>query len=93
MKKDKSIKLTLLTVSTVLWALAALISAFSNSILSLYLSNRFNLDVRNTVSVGVVGGTDGPAVIFLSGNTHFFTALFAVLAILGAFYLVIAKRH
>jgi len=66
MKKDKSIKLTLLTVSTVLWALAALISAFSNSILSLYLSNRFNLDVRNTVSVGVVGGADGPTVIFLS---------------------------
>ena len=93
MKKDKSIKLTLLTVSTVLWALAALISAFSNSILSLYLSNRFNLDVRNTVSVGVVGGADGPTVIFLSDNTHFFTALFAVLAILGSFYLVIAKRY
>lgn len=79
---------------TVICALVAVISVFLTYILPLYLSHKFINDVTNSVSVGIIGGADGPTVVYLakSSSTPWFTIVFAVLAILGVIYLLLAKN-
>jgi Na+-transporting methylmalonyl-CoA/oxaloacetate decarboxylase beta subunit len=91
MKKQVSIIITTLTV---ICALAALVSAFSGPLLSLYLSNKFSIDTKDASSIGIIGGADGPTAIFVSGhnNSQWFTAVFALLTILGVIYLLKTKH-
>lgn len=91
MKKGKTTKI--ITILTIVCALIALISAFSDSLLALYLSYKFNMDTRDASSVGIIGGADGPTAIYVSGqiSSHWFTIIFALLTILGIIYLVITK--
>ena len=91
MKKQISIIITALTV---ICALIALVSAFSGPLLSLYLSNKFNIDTKDASSIGIIGGADGPTAIFVSehNNSHWFTAVFALLTILGVIYLLKTKH-
>ncbi len=86
---------------TAICALIALVSAFSDRLLLLYLSLRFKTDINNlnvnikeASSIGIIGGADGPTSIFLSGkpDTLWITFVSAALAILGIIYLCIAKR-
>ena len=90
MKKEKSLIVRVVTVFTIICALVTFISAFSSSLLSLYLSYRFNINTRDASSIGIIGGADGPTAIFISGKSSFqlFTAL---LTILGGIYLVVIK--
>lgn len=91
MKKEKSTKM--ITIFTVICALVAFISLFFSSLLPLYLSYKFKIDIRNAGSIGIIGGADGPTTIYVSGqsSSHLFTAIFALLTILGFIYLVIIK--
>lgn len=91
MKKEKSIKM--ITIFTVICALVAFIRLFSSYLLPLYLSHKFNIDTRNAGSTGIIGGADGPTAIYVSGqsSSHLFTAIFALLTILGFIYLVVIK--
>lgn len=91
MKKEKSIKM--ITIFTVICALVAFISLFFSSLLPLYLSYKFKIDIRNAGSIGIIGGADGPTAIYVSGqsSSHLFTAIFALLTILGFIYLVVIK--
>ncbi|WP_273479147.1 sodium ion-translocating decarboxylase subunit beta [Acetivibrio straminisolvens] len=91
MKKEKSTKM--ITIFTVICALVAFISLFFNSLLPLYLSYKFKIDIRNAGSIGIIGGADGPTAIYVSGqsSSHLFTAIFALLTILGFIYLVVIK--
>ncbi|HHX24314.1 MAG: sodium ion-translocating decarboxylase subunit beta [Tepidanaerobacteraceae bacterium] len=93
MNKVKSTKI--ITIFTVISALAAFISAFFSSLLPLYLSYKLNIDTRNASSIGIIGGADGPTAIFVSArsSSHLFTIIFVSLTILGVIYLVIAKNH
>lgn len=93
MKKAKSIKVKVIAIFTVLCALIALISAFFNFLLPLYLSYKFNIDTRGAGSIGIIGGADGPTAIFVSGqiSPHWFTTAFVLLTLLGIMYLVVAK--
>ncbi|AUS96763.1 hypothetical protein CDQ84_05715 [Clostridium thermosuccinogenes] len=79
---------------TVICALVAVISVFLTYILPLYLSHKFINDVTNSVSVGIIGGADGPTAVYLAERTSspWFTIVFAVLAILGVIYLLLAKN-
>jgi len=91
MKKEKSTKM--ITIFTVICALVAFISLFFSSLLPLYLSYKFKIDIRNAGSIGIIGGADGPTTIYVSGqsSSHLFTAIFALLTILGFIYLVVIK--
>lgn len=93
MKKEKPVKIKLITVLTILCGLIAFVSVFSRSLLSLYLTYKFNIDTRNASSIGIIGGADGPTSVFLSGEISFnwFTAIFVLLTIMGAIYLIISK--
>lgn len=79
---------------TVLCALIALAGAFSGPLLSLYLSNKFNVNTKDASSIGIIGGADGPTAVFVSGhvNSHWFTVIFAMLTILGIVYLLRTKH-
>ncbi|MEN2776854.1 sodium ion-translocating decarboxylase subunit beta [Acetivibrio clariflavus] len=91
MKKEKSTKM--ITIFTVICALVAFISLFFNSLLPLYLSYKFKIDTRDAGSIGIIGGADGPTAIYVSGqsSSHLFSAIFALLTILGFIYLVVIK--
>jgi len=94
LKKRKSVKVKVITVLTVLCALIALISALPSTLLSLFLSYKFNIDTRDAASIGIIGEADGPTVVFVSGqfSSGLFAVIFAMLTVLGIIYLVIAKR-
>ncbi|TZE80683.1 sodium ion-translocating decarboxylase subunit beta [Calorimonas adulescens] len=91
MKKEKIMKA--IAILTILCGLFTFISVLSSYLLPLYLSYKFNIDTRNAGSIGIIGGADGPTAIYVSGqfSSHLFTAIFALLTILGIIYLVIAK--
>ncbi|MGI6776462.1 MAG: sodium ion-translocating decarboxylase subunit beta [Acetivibrionales bacterium] len=92
MKNKRLIKA--ITILTIICALIAVISAFSFYLLPLYLSYKLSRDISGVSSVGIIGGADGPTVIYLSGQIsfHWFTVVFATLAILGVIYLIFAKK-
>jgi len=86
-----------IAVLTIACALIAIASALFNYLLPVYLSYKFNLvkeNIKNASSIGIIGGADGPTVVFVAGQSHahLITIIFAVLAILGIIYLFIEKR-
>lgn len=92
MKKNKLNKI--ITILTITCGFIAFISTFSSSLLSLYLSYKFNKDIRNESSIGIIGGADGPTAIYLSRQAyaHLIPVIFGGLAILGIIYLLITKN-
>lgn len=80
-------------VFTVICGIISLVSAFFKPLLTLYLANKSNIDIKNAASVGIIGGADGPTAIFISdqGKSSWFTVVFALLTILGAVYLFFEK--
>jgi len=93
--KKKSIRV--ITVFTVVCALVAIASALFNSLLPLYLAYKFNVgmgNIKNASSIGIIGGSDGPTAIFISGqsNPYLITIIFAFLAVVGVVFLIANKR-
>lgn len=83
----------IITILTVLCGLFTFISISFPCLLQLYLSYKFNMDTKNASSIGIIGGADGPTAIYLSSqlSSRFFTAVFALLTILGIIYLFVVK--
>ena len=64
MKREKSLKVKVVIILTVLCALITFISAFPSLLVSLfYLFNKTNIDIRDASSIGSIGGADGPTAI------------------------------
>lgn len=80
---------------TIVCALITIASIFFSFILPLYFSYKFNRDIKNASSIGIIGGADGPTAIYLSGggSSNLITVIFASLTFLGVVYLVIAKKR
>lgn len=93
MKKGKSKKV--ISILTVICALITLVCIFSDSLLKLYLSFRFKRNLMNAGSVGIIGGADGPTAVFVAGklSLHWFTAIFALLTVLGIAYLIVTGKR
>jgi len=83
----------LIFIFTVICGAAALINAAYYYLLPIYLSYKFNADLRGASSIGIIGGADGPTSIFVaSSQSPNITAIFALLAVAGVIYLINAKR-
>lgn len=80
-------------ILTVLCGLVTLVSTFSIYLLPVYLTHKNNIDAGNTASIGIIGTSDGPTAVFISGKISYrlFIAAFAILTVLGAVYLVFNK--
>jgi Na+-transporting methylmalonyl-CoA/oxaloacetate decarboxylase beta subunit len=92
MKKRKFTKI--IVIFTITCALIDIIITFFNSLLPLYLLYKFNRNIRNAGAIGIIGGADGPAGIFLSGKTSvpIVTIILTALTILGVICLIIVKK-
>ena len=72
---------------------ATALSGVYNYLLPLYLSYKFNMDLRGASSIGIIGGADGPTSIYVSSSLFpNITAIFALLAAAGIIYLFFDKR-
>lgn len=91
MKKEKKVKV--ITILTVLCGIFTFISVFSSYLAKLFLFYKYNINVKDAGSVGIIGGADGPTAVFLSGRLpfQFFTAVFGVLTIFGVIYIFNVK--
>lgn len=85
MKKSKKI-IILLTIIT---SLIALISANYNYLLQKYISYKFNINLKEAASIGIIGGADGPTSIFIASKPHSnaITIISTFLSIIGFVYL------
>jgi len=95
MKREKSIKVKVISIFTVLCALIVLINVSLSLLLPFYLSYKYNIDTRDAHSVEIIGSADGLTSVFVSGHSslHWYTAVFALLTVLGIIYLVNNKRN
>lgn len=83
-----------ITVLTIITALIALVSASFSYILRMYVSHRFNIDTNSAASIGIIGGSDGPTAIFVSGmpSSSSITIVFGLLSIIGIAYLISMRK-
>ena len=93
MKKKKLNRV--ITALTIICALITLFSVFFESLLKLYFSYKFNSDIKDASSVGIIGGSDGPTEIFLGSQsiTIWVPIIFAILTVLGVVYLIVDRRR
>ncbi|NLL00828.1 MAG: sodium ion-translocating decarboxylase subunit beta [Clostridiales bacterium] len=77
---------TLITIITVSWEF----------IMRMYIQNKFQIRIdKNSVSsIGIIGGSDGPTAIFISGNQYLgiIKYIFGLLSFIGIVYLVITSK-
>lgn len=84
----------IITVLTIISAIIALVSASFSFILRMYLSYRFNIDSNSAASIGIIGGSDGPTSIFVTGtsSSSYITIIFGLLSMVGFVYLISMRK-
>lgn len=83
----------LITIFTILCLIATIANMSFRYFYPLYLSYKFNLDIKGASSIGIIGSADGPTSILISNAISLnYTAIFAFLSIIGMTYLIIAKK-
>ena len=82
------------TFITIISGIITLVSIAFNFLMPLYILHKFKVEINNSSAIGIIGGADGPTVIFLSGQTspHLITIVFALLTMAGIGYLIYIKR-
>ena len=92
MKKQKLTKL--ITIGTVITSIVTIINLGFKHLLPLYMSSKLIIEKGRSNSIGIIGGADGPTVIFLSGqfSSNFTIIVFALLSIAGIIYLIFNKK-
>jgi Na+-transporting methylmalonyl-CoA/oxaloacetate decarboxylase beta subunit len=73
------------TILTVITALITVVSAAYEFLLPTFISKTLHPGLGKTVSIGIIGGADGPTAIYLTGQPPFrmITAVFALLTAAG----------
>jgi len=91
MKKKKN---KVIIIVTIICGLATMINVAYIYLLPLLLSFLFQKDLSDAVTIGIIGGADGPTAIYVACpyNLHLITVILALITILGIAYLIIAKR-
>jgi Na+-transporting methylmalonyl-CoA/oxaloacetate decarboxylase beta subunit len=83
------------TIFTIMAITITLITVVLHYGISLYLSYKFKINTANASSIGIIGGSDGPTAIFLTGtlDLKLTSAIFAVVSLIGVLYLIFIKRQ
>jgi len=95
LKDKKPVINTIVAVLTVLCGLVAIISILVRLVLPLYILRKSSINIKDAGSIGIIGGADGPTVIFLAGGAFwsFVSIIFALAALAGIIWLIAAKRR
>jgi Na+-transporting methylmalonyl-CoA/oxaloacetate decarboxylase beta subunit len=81
-------KTKVVTTLTVIAAIITIISATYEFLLPMVLSVVLNFDTKDAVSVGIIGGADGPTAIYITGGApqRLITTVFALITVAGIIY-------
>ncbi len=87
------LKRKLILIVTVLSAVIFLIHTVINVLLHLYLKNKFDMDLSDASSIGIIGGADGPVSILVA-NAQFsrLLGLLPLIAVAGGMYLYLTRK-
>jgi Na+-transporting methylmalonyl-CoA/oxaloacetate decarboxylase beta subunit len=90
-------KRKVIIVVTIISALILLYNLAFDKILLLYLANKYNIstDLSDAVSIGIIGGADGPTSIYLgkSESPILFNIIFLIVMVAGIIYLMKTKKN
>lgn len=91
MKNNKIRKV--IFILTVIGVIATIINISFYYLLPLYLSLKFHTDFRGASSIGIIGGADGPTIIYLSNpNSFYITGVLGLLSIVGILFLIVYRN-
>lgn len=87
------LKRKLILIVTVLSAVIFLIHTVIKVLLHLYLKNKFDMDLSDASSIGIIGGADGPVSILVA-NAQFsrLLGLLPIIAVAGGMYLYLTRK-
>ncbi len=87
------LKRKLILIVTVLSAVIFLIHTVIKVLLHLYLKNKFDMDLSDASSIGIIGGADGPVSILVA-NAQFsrLLGLLPLIAVAGGIYLYLTRK-
>lgn len=83
-------------ILTAISAVIALASVMFQLLLRIYISNKYQLSNANAAaSIGIIGGADGPTVIYVSDHSSFnlLTLIAVIITIAGIVFQILIKNH
>jgi Na+-transporting methylmalonyl-CoA/oxaloacetate decarboxylase beta subunit len=83
-----------ITILTIITGVVALISASLSFLVRVYVLYKFNVNLNEASSVGIIGISDGPTSIFVADITSYkpITGVFTLLTIIGGIYLISMRK-
>lgn len=81
-------------ILTIITTIIAIMGAGFKLLMTLILKNRFNMDIKDASSVGIIGSADGPTSIIISNKPYSgsITMVAGVLSVIGIIYLIVTGR-
>jgi len=83
----------MVTIFTIISLIVTLFNLTYSFLLPVYLSYKFQIDLSEASSIGIIGGADGPTSIYLASqqSPRIVTLIFALLSIIGIIYIIFHK--
>ncbi|WMJ87177.1 sodium ion-translocating decarboxylase subunit beta [Anaerocolumna sp. MB42-C2] len=84
------LKRKIVVIITVLSILISLLQAVFKFLRPIYLSHKYDFDIGDASSIGIIGGADGPTAIYIASSQsgYFLAYLPAIISIIGIIYLI-----
>jgi Na+-transporting methylmalonyl-CoA/oxaloacetate decarboxylase beta subunit len=88
------VKRIVVMILTIMCILVTVLNVAFKYLLLLFLPFKFDLDLRDAASVGIIGSADGPTSILVENSTAsiIITIISALLSISGIIYLIRTRR-
>jgi Na+-transporting methylmalonyl-CoA/oxaloacetate decarboxylase beta subunit len=91
MKNKKMDKVII--ILTIICVIATVINLAYYYLLPMYFRFKFQSDLKGVNSIGIIGGSDGPTVIYLSNTkSHFLPGILVALSVIGITYIIIKRK-
>jgi len=84
----------LITIGTIITSIATVMGLGVRYVIRLYLAYKFSIESGISGPIGIIGGADGPTVIYygIQPDTTLITIAFGLLSIAGIIYLIFNKK-
>jgi Na+-transporting methylmalonyl-CoA/oxaloacetate decarboxylase beta subunit len=82
------------TILTMIAGVIALISASFSFWVRVYVLYKFNVNLNEASSIGIIGRSDGPTSVFVADISSYkpITGVFTLLTIIGILYLISMRK-
>lgn len=79
---DKRKLTKVITIATIITSIVTVVSLGVRYLIPLYLAYKFSIETGRASSVGIIGGADGPTVVFYGGQ-HYITPITIIIIVFG----------